>query len=164
MAKKGSGPFTEADLVRVLHDGETIVGQGHASIPPPPSTTGRRITSIWPTTFVEQWLADRLETACEAERVTNETFGTSFPLDRNMAVVVTSERILTWSMSCRPGDPATLLADVPLWQIQSITTDDLPLGPRKEVQITMQDGLIVVMRVDSVLANLLVTRIRHRPG
>ncbi|HEX6394281.1 MAG TPA: hypothetical protein VFZ97_12630 [Acidimicrobiales bacterium] len=163
MANERAGSLSDEDLRAILHDGETIVAQGHVSIPPPPPPP-RRAPRFSPGFLIGGWLNDRLDAAVEAERVADETALTSFPLDRYMVLVLTSERILTWSTHCHPGDPNTVLADVPLWQIHSITTEDLPLGPRKDVQITMQDGLIVVLRVDSVLANILVTRIRRRPG
>lgn len=162
---KGPGSLSNEDLSSLLHDGETIVAQGHASIPPPPELEQRRrVPALTPDVFIARWLGDRLDAACEAERLADESVDTSFPLDQYMWIVVTTERILTWSLHCHPGDPNTVLADVPLWQIHSITTDDLPMGPRKDVQIEMQDGLNVVIRVDTVLANTLATRIRRRPG
>ena len=108
--------------------------------------------------LVDRWTRRVFEAADIAE----ETESTSFPLEPHMVAIVTTERILTWSRDRDPGNPETVLANVPFEQIDSINTEIPRLGSGMDARITMKDGLQVRIRVDHRLADVLVSSIRHR--
>lgn len=149
--------FTTEDLRGILHDGETIVAQGDAEMPLAP----RRTIPVGIFTLLS-FLMERSRYSDDVTRLIDETAGTRFPLDFAMALVLTSERLLTWSADLCPEGPDDLLADLPLWQIKYITTSYEPPGPKSDVRITLQYGTVAVVRVDTVLADILVTQFRRQ--
>ena len=149
--------FTPDDLRGILHDGEVIIAQGRAEMP---LTPRRRVP--WGIFTLTSFLLDRSRYSDDATRMVDETAGTAFPLDFDMELALTSERLLTWSAGLTPEGPDDLLADLPLWQIKFITTSYEPRGPESDVRITLQDGTVGVVRVETVLADILVTQFRRQ--
>jgi hypothetical protein len=153
---------SDDDLKPVLHSGEKVVAQGPADLSVPPLPMPDSPPALLGGLLVRAWRSLRPEDPVEAASLIEDSRDTAFPLDRHMVLVLTSERILTWSSRTRRVRSDTLLADVPLWQIQSITSDYLPPGPRKDIRITMQDGLSVDIRLPTHLADLLRNQFRRR--
>jgi len=151
-------PLSREDLELTLDDGETVVAQGRASIPPPPSAS--QVPPITPAFLIGRLIERWVEGGAEAEQIADDTSNTGFPLTQHMVMVLTTERILTWSRQGHPGDPRTVLASVPLARVSSVTATIPRLGSGKDVRITLKDGLNVLVRVDSTFANALISRIK----
>lgn len=149
----------DRELRAVLHDDETVVAQGRASITP---RSSRDVVAVEPLFFIGGLVDRWTRRVFEAADIAEETESTSFPLEPHMVAIVTTERILTWSRDRDPGNPETVLANVPFEQIDSINTEIPRLGSGMDARITMKDGLQVRIRVDHRLADVLVSSIRHR--
>jgi hypothetical protein len=99
-----------------------------------------------------------------ARRNLEAAIGTAFRVEPDMVLVLTSERLLAWGPYGGPGIPDSALLDAPLWQIQSVTTDYLPLGPIKNVCISMQDGTWQTIALSTRFAQILMNQFRRRRG
>jgi hypothetical protein len=153
---------SDDDLKPVLHSGENVVAQGPADLSVPPLPMPDSPPALLGGLLVRAWRSLRPEDPVEAASLIADSRGTAFPLERHMVLVLTSERILTWGIRTRLARPHTLLADVPLWQIKTVTTDYLPPGPKMDIRITMQDGVTVAIRVPTFLADVLRNQFRQR--
>jgi hypothetical protein len=78
------------------------------------------------------------------------------PLDRHMGVVLTSQRLMTWSATRYPRRRKALLGHVPRHTINSVTLPYSSSGPHKTVVIQMRGDPAIRFRVDASLAEALV--------
>jgi hypothetical protein len=122
---------SDDDLKPVLHSGENVVAQGPADLSVPPLPMPDSPPALLGGLLVRAWRSLRPEDPVEAASLIADSRGTAFPLERHMVLVLTSERILTWGIRTRLARPHTLLADVPLWQIKTVTTG-LPASGTKQ--------------------------------
>ncbi|HEX6393428.1 MAG TPA: hypothetical protein VFZ97_08295 [Acidimicrobiales bacterium] len=155
-----SWPFTEDKLRPVLHDGESVVAEAEVGPPIDPTAHDRALRGLLGVPPTPRSIRD----ARTARRNLEAAIGTAFPVVEDMVLVLTSERLLGWGPYGGPGIPGSAILDAPLWQIQSITTDYLPLGPLKNVCVIMQDGTWATIRASTHFAHILMNQFRRRKG
>jgi hypothetical protein len=111
-------PFLRTDEELVAH------GEAEPSVPgvEPPAYPPVGLATLL------DWVVWYVEKVRLTRQLVAATASTAYPLRQRMLLVLTSERLLCFDAR-RWRSRLTLPSDVPRWQIQSVTTEYLPLGP-----------------------------------
>jgi hypothetical protein len=88
-------------------------------------------------------------------KLRKDSASAGFPLDRHMALVLTSQSLAMWSASRFPRRRNALLSERPLSEIKSVTVPFSSTGRWRTVVITQSNGLAVRFRVEASAAERL---------
>jgi hypothetical protein len=86
-----------------------------------------------------------------------------FPLERHMAVVLTTHRLITWRARWIVRRVQAQLAEIPRSSIASVTMANPAHGSSRTVSLVLRNGLEVKVWVEAKLADALVRElgVRH---
>jgi hypothetical protein len=108
-------------------------------------------------------VVDALRNRLHLRRLRQPSFAGGFPLDRNMAIAATSDRLLLWSASARPRRIKVFLGAVPRSRIQSATLPYSGGGPWRTLRINTVDGVRLQLQVETGSADRLTSALQHDP-
>lgn len=98
------------------------------------------------------------------KRVRQRSAAAGFPLDRNMALCVTPERLLIWRVTTRPRRIGTVLGSVPRSQIAWARLPFTGGGLWRTVQVRTTDGIQVNLQVEAAQAERCVVSLGGDTG
>jgi hypothetical protein len=111
------------------------------------ATGGHTFLLVW--VFI--WIADAVRNRRQIRDVRERSAALGFPLDRNMAMVATTDRLLVWRTG--RGGP-TQLGQVARSEIASARLPYIGGGPWRTVELRMVNGVGIRFKVEAATAEL----------
>src|SRR5665213_2742287 len=135
-------------VTAILSDNEVVLSQGWACVQ---RSTVARTTTFLPIqmliaifdTFHNRSRMNRLRESCAASGI---------PLERNMAISLTDQRLLLWKAKSRPRRIGALLGAVPRSRLASVQFPFAPSGPWRTLEIRTTDNLRFRLKVSAPTA------------
>jgi hypothetical protein len=94
-------------------------------------------------------LFDLIRNIFRMRKVRERSAAAEFPLERNMAMCITSQRILIWKASVHPRRVQSYLGEVPRARIASAELPFSSGAPWQTLVLKTTDGLRIRLRIDA---------------
>jgi hypothetical protein len=144
-------------LTAVLGDNEVTLSQGWARVQ---RSTGARTTAFIP---VQMLIAifDVFHNRSRMNRLRERSAAAGIPLERNMAISLTGQRLLLWRATSRPRRIGAFLGAVPRTRLASAHFPFSPSGPRRTLEIRTTDNVVFRLKVSATTAKAIVDEISN---
>jgi hypothetical protein len=145
-------PTLPDEALSLLDDGEPALAFTWARV----QKFGTRFGTFYPIGTVVR-AVDRVRNQLHLAKLRKATSGVGFPLERNMAMVVTSNRLLIWKAHRHPRRIGEFLGEVSQARIATAKTPFSNSGPWKTVRLWLIDRTRLQFQVEATASERFVS-------
>jgi hypothetical protein len=144
-------PDVPAEALSILGPDEPAVAFAWARV----QKFGTRFTTLYPIGIVIR-AVDLVRNRLHMAKLREATLDLGFPLDRNMAMLVTPQRLLIWKAHRNPRRVVEPLGEVPQAKIAAAKMPFSSTGPWRTVRVWMTDTRRFQIQVDAKTSDAFV--------
>jgi len=152
----------DADLppqvAAIVGDNEVLLSQGWAHWQR--STAARTTASVLVQLLIA--LFDVFHNRSKMNRLQGSSAASGIPLERNMAIALTDQRLLLWKATPRPRRIGAFLGAVPRGRLASVHLPFTPSGPWRTLEIRTTDDIRFRLKVSAAAAEAIVDEVSNR--